>query len=156
MPKHQIDQIDRKILNRLQKDGRIANNDLAADVGLSPSPCLRRVKALEESGVIRTYVALVDPALVDLPVNVFVSVTLEKQIEERLDAFEDAIRQRPEVLECYLMTGEADYLLRVVVPDLAAYEQFLEIWKEASPELRGQVRLAREGLIRLKDAPRAL
>jgi Lrp/AsnC family leucine-responsive transcriptional regulator len=103
MPKHQIDQIDRKILNRLQKDGRIANNDLAADVGLSPSPCLRRVKALEESGVIRTYVALVDPALVNLPVNVFVSVTLEKQIEERLDAFEDAIRQRPEVLECYLI-----------------------------------------------------
>ena len=126
MPKHRIDQIDRKILTRLQKDGRIANNDLAADVGLSPSPCLRRVKALEESGVIRTYVALVDPALVDLPVNVFVSVTLEKQIEERLDAFEDAIRQRPEVLECYLMTGEADYLLRVVVPDLAAYEQFLK------------------------------
>ena len=126
MPKPCIDQIDRKILNRLQKDGRIANNDLAADVGLSPSPCLRRVKALEESGVIRTYVALVDPVLVDLPVNVFVSVTLEKQIEERLDAFEDAIRQRPEVLECYLMTGEADYLLRVVVPDLAAYEQFLK------------------------------
>ena len=126
MPKHRIDQIDRKILTRLQKDGRIANNDLAADVGLSPSPCLRRVKALEESGVIRTYVALVDPALVDLPVNVFVSVTLEKQIEERLDAFEDAIRQRPEVLECYLMTGEADYLLRVVVPDLTAYEQFLK------------------------------
>jgi Lrp/AsnC family leucine-responsive transcriptional regulator len=124
--KHQIDQIDRKILNRLQKDGRTANNDLAADVGLSPSPCLRRVKALEESGVIRTYVALVDPVLVDLPVNVFVSVTLEKQIEERLDAFEDAIRQRPEVLECYLMTGEADYLLRIVVPDLAAYEQFLK------------------------------
>jgi len=76
--------------------------------------------------VIRTYVALVDPALVDLPVNVFVSVTLEKQVEERLDAFEAAIKQRPEVLECYLMTGEADYLLRVVVPDLAAYEQFLK------------------------------
>jgi Lrp/AsnC family transcriptional regulator, leucine-responsive regulatory protein len=76
--------------------------------------------------VIRTYVALIDPAMVELPVNVFVSVTLEKQVEERLDAFEAAIRQRPEVLECYLMTGEADYLLRVVVPDLAAYEQFLK------------------------------
>ncbi|EWY42578.1 ArsR family transcriptional regulator [Skermanella stibiiresistens SB22] len=126
MPKHRLDLIDRKILARLQKDGRIANNDLAADVGLSPSPCLRRVKALEDSGVIRTYVALVDPATVDLPVNVFVSVTLEKQIEERLDAFEEAIRHRPEVVECYLMTGEADYLLRVVVPDLAAYEYFLK------------------------------
>src|SRR3954447_25558392 len=76
---------------------------LAEAVGLSPSPCLRRVKALEESGVIRTYVALVDPALVDLPVNVFVSVILEKQVEERLDAFEAAIKQRPEVLECYLI-----------------------------------------------------
>ena len=76
MPKAQIDQIDRKILTRLQKDGRIANNDLAEAVGLSPSPCLRRVKALEESGVVRTYVALVDPAMVELPVNVFVSVTL--------------------------------------------------------------------------------
>ncbi|HYI72304.1 MAG TPA: Lrp/AsnC family transcriptional regulator [Skermanella sp.] len=128
MPKSQIDPIDRKILTRLQKDGRIANNDLAEAVGLSPSPCLRRVKALEESGVIRTYVALVDPAMVELPVNVFVSVTLEKQVEERLDAFEAAIRQRPEVLECYLMTGEADYLLRVVVPDLAAYEQFLKTY----------------------------
>jgi DNA-binding Lrp family transcriptional regulator len=126
MPKHRLDLIDRKILARLQRDGRIANNDLAADVGLSPSPCLRRVKALEDSGVIRTYVALVDPATVDLPVNVFVSVTLEKQIEERLDAFEEAIRHRPEVVECYLMTGEADYLLRVVVPDLAAYEYFLK------------------------------
>jgi Lrp/AsnC family transcriptional regulator, leucine-responsive regulatory protein len=128
MPKSQIDPIDRKILTRLQKDGRIANNDLAEAVGLSPSPCLRRVKALEESGVIRTYVALIDPAMVELPVNVFVSVTLEKQVEERLDAFEAAIRQRPEVLECYLMTGEADYLLRVVVPDLAAYEQFLKTY----------------------------
>ena len=83
MPKHRIDQIDRKILNRLQKNGRIANNDLAADAGLSPSPCLRRVKALEESGVIRTYVALVDPVLVDLPVNVFVSVTLTKTLTGR-------------------------------------------------------------------------
>jgi len=128
MPKSRINPIDRKILTRRQKDGRIANNDLAEAVGLSPSPCLRRVKALEESGVIRTYVALVDPAMVELPVNVFVSVTLEKQVEERLDAFEAAIRQRPEVLECYLMTGEADYLLRVVVPDLAAYEQFLKTY----------------------------
>ena len=126
MPKPSLDAIDRKILARLQKDGRIANNDLASAIGLSPSPCLRRVKALEESGVIRTYVALVDPSTVALPVNVFVSVTLEKQIEERLDAFEAAIMHRPEVLECYLMTGEADYLLRVVVPDLAAYEHFLK------------------------------
>ncbi|WP_207481293.1 Lrp/AsnC family transcriptional regulator [Arenibaculum pallidiluteum] len=126
MPKFRIDRIDRKILDALQRDGRMANNDLAAEVGLSPSPCLRRVKALEDAGVIRTYVALVDPAAVNLPVNVFVNVTLERQVEDRLDAFEAAVMERPEVLECYLMTGEADYLLRVVVPDLPTYERFLK------------------------------
>ncbi|NYZ16520.1 Lrp/AsnC family transcriptional regulator [Azospirillum sp. RWY-5-1] len=126
MPKPDLDRIDRNILALLQQDGRMANSDLSQRVGLSPSPCLRRVKALEETGVIRNYVALVDPAAVDLSVSVFVSVTLERQVEERLDAFEAAVVRWPEVLECYLMTGEADYLLRVVVPDLAAYERFLK------------------------------
>lgn len=126
MPKIKLDRIDRKILALLQEDGRQPNNDLAEHVGLSPSPCLRRVKALEESGVISRYVALVDPASVDLPVNIFVSVSLDRQVENRLDAFEAAVMERPEVLECYLMTGDADYLLRVVVPDLASYERFLK------------------------------
>ncbi|MGQ9367557.1 Lrp/AsnC family transcriptional regulator [Azospirillum sp. ST 5-10] len=126
MPRIRLDRIDRSILALLQEDGRQANNDLAARVGLSPSPCLRRVKALEDAGVISRYVALVDPAQVDLPVNVFVSVSLERQVDERLDAFEAAVMARPEVLECYLMTGDADYLLRVVVPDLASYERFLK------------------------------
>lgn len=126
MPNYQLDRIDGKILMALQQDGRMTNHDLAAHVGLSPSPCLRRVKALESSGVIRTYVALVDPSAVNLPVNVFVNVTLERQAEERLDVFEATVKQWPEVLECYLMTGEADYLLRVVVPDLASYERFLK------------------------------
>lgn len=126
MPRISLDRIDRNILALLQQDGRLANNELAQRVGLSPSPCLRRVKTLEEAGVIRTYVALVAPAAVDLSVNVFVNVTLERQVEERLDAFEAAVVRWPEVLECYLMTGEADYLLRVVVPDLAAYERFLK------------------------------
>lgn len=126
MPRPDLDRIDRNILALLQQDGRMANSDLSQRVGLSPSPCLRRVKALEETGVIRNYVALVDPAAVDLSVSVFVSVTLERQVEERLDAFEAAVVRWPEVLECYLMTGEADYLLRVVVPDLAAYERFLK------------------------------
>ena len=126
MPRLALDRIDRNILAQLQQDGRMANSDLSQRVGLSPSPCLRRVKALEETGVIRNYVALVDPAAVDLSVSVFVSVTLERQVEERLDAFEAAVVRWPEVLECYLMTGEADYLLRVVVPDLAAYERFLK------------------------------
>jgi DNA-binding Lrp family transcriptional regulator len=126
MPKHPLDRIDRKILAALQEDGRLPNNELAERVGLSPSPCLRRVKALEEAGVIARYVALVDPASVDLPVNIFVSVSLERQVEARLDGFEAAVMARPEVLECYLMTGDADYLLRVVVRDLASYERFLK------------------------------
>ncbi|AWU95510.1 Lrp/AsnC family transcriptional regulator [Azospirillum ramasamyi] len=126
MPKHPLDRIDRKILAALQEDGRLPNNELAERVGLSPSPCLRRVKALEEAGVIARYVALVDPASVELPVNIFVSVSLERQVEARLDGFEAAVMARPEVLECYLMTGDADYLLRVVVPDLASYERFLK------------------------------
>nr|WP_295836208.1 Lrp/AsnC family transcriptional regulator [uncultured Azospirillum sp.] len=126
MPKHPLDRIDRKILAVLQQDGRLPNNELAERVGLSPSPCLRRVKALEEAGVIARYVALVDPASVDLPVNIFVNVSLERQVEARLDGFEAAVMARPEVLECYLMTGDADYLLRVVVPDLASYERFLK------------------------------
>lgn len=126
MPKPKLDRLDRRILTLLQEDGRQANSELAGRVGLSPSPCLRRVKLLEEGGVISRYVALVDPVAVDLPVNVFVSVTLERQVEERLDSFEAAVMERPEVMECYLMTGEADYLLRVVVPDLASYERFLK------------------------------
>lgn len=126
MPNLKLDRIDRKILALLQEDGRQPNNELADQVGLSPSPCLRRVKALEEAGVISRYVALVDPASVDLPVNIFVSVSLDRQIEERIDAFEAAVMERPEVLECYLMSGDADYLLRVVVPDLASYERFLK------------------------------
>lgn len=121
-----LDRIDRKILAALQDDARLTNADLAEKVGLSPSPCLRRVKALEVAGVIRRYATLIDPAAVNLPVSVFVSVTLERQVEERLEAFEAAVVERPEVLECYLMTGEADYLLRVVVADLAAYERFLK------------------------------
>lgn len=126
MPKIRLDRIDRKILDLLQQDARLPNNELAERVGLSPSPCLRRVKALEEAGVISRTVALIDPVAVDLPVNVFISVSLERQVEERLEAFERAVMDLPEVLECYLMTGDADYLLRVVVPDLASYERFLK------------------------------
>jgi DNA-binding Lrp family transcriptional regulator len=125
MPNHSLDGIDRRILKTLQGNARIRNVELAEEVGLSPSPCLRRVRALESAGVIKGYVTLVDQNQVDLPVSVFVSVTLEKQIEPVLEVFEEHIRQRPEVMECYLMTGDADYLLRVVTADLAAYERFL-------------------------------
>jgi Lrp/AsnC family leucine-responsive transcriptional regulator len=120
-----LDAIDRRILALLQEDARLSNVDLAEKVGLSPSPCLRRVRDLQESGVIRNYVTLVNPDSVGLPVSVFVHVTLERQVERALERFEAGIVKRPEVMECYLMTGDADYLLRVVTADLSAYERFL-------------------------------
>ncbi|MFZ5556161.1 MAG: Lrp/AsnC family transcriptional regulator [Pseudomonadota bacterium] len=121
----ELDPIDRRILEVLQRDARIANVDLAEKINLSPSPCLRRVRELEATGVIRRYAALVDPLALGLSVSVFIHVTLEKQVERVLDTFEAAIRERPEVMECYLMTGESDYLLRVVVPDMPALERFI-------------------------------
>jgi Lrp/AsnC family leucine-responsive transcriptional regulator len=120
-----LDAIDLRILACLQENARIANTELAAAVGLSPAPCLRRVRALEERGVIRKHVSLVSPAAVGLPVSVFVSISLERQVEEALKRFERVILARPEVMECYLMTGDADYLLRVVCADLGAYERFV-------------------------------
>ncbi|MFG1412122.1 Lrp/AsnC family transcriptional regulator [Xanthobacter sp. VTT E-85241] len=121
-----MDLLDRKILSALQEDGRITIAELAARVGLSSSPCLRRVRHLEEEGLITRYVAVLDQRAVGLPVSVFVSIKLERQREDALDAFAAAIRHWPEVLECYLMTGQRDYLLRVVVADLESYERFLK------------------------------
>jgi Lrp/AsnC family transcriptional regulator, leucine-responsive regulatory protein len=129
-----LDEIDQKILECLQEDARISNVDLADRVGLSPAPCLRRVAALEELGVIRKYVTLLDPKVLDLSVTVFVQVSLDLQVNKRLDIFEEAIMKRPELVECYLMTGDADYLLRVVVPDVAAYERLL---KESLTRIEG-------------------
>src|SRR5262249_34831186 len=91
-------------------------------------PCLRRVRTLEQAGVIRKYVTLINPGAVDLAVTVFVQISLDLQVEGRLEIFERAILRRPEVLECYLMTGDADYLIRVVVPDVSSYERFLTNW----------------------------
>jgi DNA-binding Lrp family transcriptional regulator len=125
LPRAELDAIDRRILEYLQQNARLSNAELAERCNLSPSPCWRRVRALEEDGVIAHYVTLVDPARIGLTVSVFVSVSLSTQVESALEAFEGAIARRPEVMECYLMTGDADYLLRVVVPDLTAYEQFL-------------------------------
>ena len=125
MPEMTLDTIDWRILSLLQRDARLSNVELARAVGLSPSPCLARVRALEQSGYISRYVSLLDPLRVGLKVSVFIQVALEKQIEPALEVFENAIRGRPEVMECYLMTGEADYLLRVVVPDLQALEHFI-------------------------------
>jgi Lrp/AsnC family transcriptional regulator, leucine-responsive regulatory protein len=118
-----LDDIDKRILDRLQRDGRLSNTDLAGQVGLSPSPCWRRVKALEETGVIKGYAAQLDAKAVGLAVNVFMSVSLTTQVEKALQAFERAAAERPEVMECYLMTGEHDYLLRLVVTDMADFER---------------------------------
>jgi len=120
-----LDVIDLKILAALQADARISNVDLARKVHLSPSPCLARVRALEEGGLVARYVTLLDPKKLGLTVSVLVQVTLERQVEKALDGFERAVLERPEVMECYLMTGDADYLLRVVVPDVPAFERFI-------------------------------
>ncbi len=122
---HKISAVDAKILRRLQNNARISNVDLARAVGLSPSPCLRRVRALEDSGLIRSYATLLEPAALGLDVSVFVRVSLEKQVEKALERFEAAVMKRSEVMECYLMTGDSDYLLRVVVPDIESFERFL-------------------------------
>ena len=103
----------------------MTNQQLAEQVGLSPSPCLRRVRALEQSGAIHRYVALVDPEIAGLPVSAFVRVRLDRQDDRHLAIFEDAVRDVEEIMECYLMTGDADYQLRVLVPSLDAFEDFL-------------------------------
>jgi Lrp/AsnC family leucine-responsive transcriptional regulator len=100
--------------------------DTAERVGLTPSPCLRRIRRLEQAKIIRGYAAVVDQNAMGLPISVFASVKLERQREEEIDRFSQAVSRWPEVMECYLMTGPRDYLLRIVVPDLAAYEQFLK------------------------------
>ena len=126
MPEIQLDTFDRRILDQLQRNGRISNVDLAKAIGLSPSPCLRRVRDLEKSGVIDRYAAILNQGSAGLSLSVFVQVTLERQVESALDTFERVIAERPEVMEAYLMTGDADYLLRIVVPGVAEYEAFLK------------------------------
>src|SRR6202011_5379970 len=119
----ELDRYDRAILRLLQQDARITNTLLAGKVSLSESACLRRVRALEESGLIEGYTALIDQHKAGFPVNVFVSITLDRQSQAGLEAFESAVRKVPEVMECYLMTGEHDYLLRLVVADMADFER---------------------------------
>lgn len=125
MPRPKLDTIDRRILQLLQADAKITNAELAQRVGLSASPCLSRVRALETAGVISRHVTLLDPLKVGLAVSVFVQVRLEQQVETSLNAFQAAISAYPEVMECYLMTGNADYLLRVLVADVQALERFI-------------------------------
>src|ERR1700709_2330675 len=126
IPMQALDAIDRRILGVLQSDSRTTMQELADKVGLSVSPCHRRVKLLEERGVITRYIAMVDQKSLGLHVSVFISIKLTRQKEEDLDRFAKAISKWEEVLECYLMTGNRDYLLRVVAADLSSYEAFLK------------------------------
>ncbi|ELL3369795.1 Lrp/AsnC family transcriptional regulator [Shigella sonnei] len=119
-----LDKIDRAILAELQKDGRIPNNLLAEKVGLSPSPCLRRVKALEDADIIDRYVAVLSPRAVGINLTVFVRVWLNSQDAETTDHFSREVSLLPEVMECHLMVGDCDFLLRVMTADLEAYRQF--------------------------------
>jgi Lrp/AsnC family leucine-responsive transcriptional regulator len=120
-----LDTIDIRILNELQNDSSHSNVELAKRVHLSPSPCLMRVKALKDKGVIRNYVALADPKILGLGLNVFISISLKEQSKEALAQFERRISEHDEVMECYLMTGDSDYLIRVAVADMGALEKFI-------------------------------
>jgi Lrp/AsnC family transcriptional regulator, leucine-responsive regulatory protein len=120
-----FDKIDQKILSELQRDGSLSNVELAKRVNLSPSPCLARVKALETSGVIDRYVAIANAKKLGLGLNVFISISLKEQSKSALGEFETRIAEHDEVMECYLMTGDSDYLIRVVVADIEALEKFI-------------------------------
>ena len=126
MPKESLDRIDYRILHFIQNDARMTNAELAEQVGLSPSPCLRRVKSLERAGIIKRYVGIVDASAVGLPISAFVSISLHNQDRQAIETFQSRVCTYPEVMECYLMTGTSDFLMRVVVPDLQSYERFAD------------------------------
>ena len=119
-----LDDIDKRILRALQRDGRMANNDLAREVGLSPSPCLRRVKLLEEASVIDRYVAMLNPAKIGKGQTFFTRIWLKAQDEDTIEHFAAEVVKLPEVLECYLMLGDCDAMVRVVAANIDAYRRF--------------------------------
>jgi len=141
----ELDQINREILRVLRGEGRISNVDLAARVGVSPSACLRRVRLLEKSGVIRGYAALVDLRSDTGGLVVMTQITLERQTKSFLDRFEQAVRRHPEVQDCYLMTGGADYLVKVKVRDASDYER---LHQDVLSQLPGVARLQSSFAIR--------
>ncbi|MBZ9719248.1 Lrp/AsnC family transcriptional regulator [Mesorhizobium sp. AD1-1] len=126
MPNPTLDAIDLKIIAALQKNAKATMNELAEAVGLSPSPCARRVRLLESAGVIKGYTVVLDQKKLGLPISAFASIKLERQREDDLDRFSQAVLRWPEVVDCYLMTGQRDYLMRIVVRDLEAYERFIK------------------------------
>ncbi|EMI5489509.1 Lrp/AsnC family transcriptional regulator [Providencia stuartii] len=119
-----LDGLDRHILQVLQRDGKIANNELAKEVGLSPSPCLRRVKLLEEAGVIKRYVAVLDGSKIGAGLSLFARIWFKTQDAQTINQFVSEIKEMPEVVECHLMAGECDALIRIVTEDLASYRRF--------------------------------
>ena len=121
----QLDHLDLKILDQLQRDGSLSNVELARRVHLSPSPCLARVKALEAAGVVDRYVAIANAAALGLSLCVFISISLRSQSKEALGEFERRIAEHDEVMECYLMSGDSDYLIRVAIADIGALEKFI-------------------------------
>ncbi|OWV82444.1 transcriptional regulator [Rhizobium sp. R634] len=133
-----LDATDRNILRLLRLDARVSNAKLAAEVGLSPSACLRRIKIMEKTGVIRGYTALLDTSNADAMIAVIINITLERQTEDYLDRFEAAVRRHPEIRECFLMTGGSDYLLRVEVANAGEFER---IHKEILSALPGVLRI---------------
>jgi DNA-binding Lrp family transcriptional regulator len=120
-----LDRIDRQLLAELQKEGRVTNVDLAKRVGLTAPPCLRRVRTLEEDGVIRGYHADLDPSKLGFAITVFAMVSLRSQAEEDLRAFENHIKALPEVRECHMLNGEIDFILKIVSRDLQSFQEFL-------------------------------
>jgi len=120
-----LDEIDRRILTELQENARISNRDLAEKVGLSAAPCWRRVRRLEQSGVVTRYAALLDAEAVGLPVTAYLHVALDDHHPQTVEAFDELMKTLPEVLECYSMSGQTDYLLKVVAPNMSEYEAFL-------------------------------
>ncbi len=140
-----MDRIDRKILNLLQVDGRISNAELAERINLSPSACLRRVKSLEASGVIDRYVALLNPQKLGLNMSVFVEISLGSQSKEALETFETAVRKSTEIMECHLMGGDADYLLRIMAEDPADFER---IHRDHLSQLPGVIKMRSSFAIR--------
>ncbi|MDP2204865.1 MAG: Lrp/AsnC family transcriptional regulator [Alphaproteobacteria bacterium] len=135
MPKVKLDRIDRKILHDLQENGRMTNVELAQRAGISAPPCLRRVRALEEAGVIKGYHADIDPNSLGFGVSVFAQVGLSNQAETDLKRFEDLVRTWPLVRECFLVSGEADYILKIVAEDWDAYQKFLTTHLTTAPNV---------------------
>jgi len=133
---HRLDRTDRRILGELQRNGRISNVELARRVNLSATPCLERVRRLEQVGYIREYVAVLEPAKLDIDLLVYVEVTLDRTTPDVFDRFRDSIMERPEVQECHMVAGGFDYLIKIRVPDMQAYRAFLGEGLTAAPGVR--------------------